>query len=185
MYAIRAIVAAALLLPSAFAAAVPSVEYCQNPRVVSTEYIGRDKNVLVQHTACDTVAAPQVAHAIEARQSNNVCGTPFNTFCFTPSGGGPDPNDCHVITDALLYDSQNVGALFTLDPAQNTSVITMTYQSCESFMVNQDSVALTYCRTDWASILDNLAFNCQATQNAHGGLSVATNQEWFIQVQHS
>ena len=33
-----------------------------------------------------------------------------NTFCFTPAGGGPDPNECHVITDALLYDSQNVGA---------------------------------------------------------------------------
>lgn len=31
------------------------------------------------------------------------------TNCFTPSGGGPDPNECHVIADALLYDSQNVG----------------------------------------------------------------------------
>ena len=41
------------------------------------------------------------------------------------------------------------GALFTLDPAQNTTVITMTYRSCESFMVNQAGVALTYCRTDW------------------------------------
>ena len=43
------------------------------------------------------------------------------------------------------------GALFTMDPAQNTSVITMTYRSCKSFIVNQDSAALTYCRTDWVS----------------------------------
>ena len=76
----------------------------------------------------------------------------------------------------------------------------MTYRSCESFIVNQAGVALQDCRTDWvcfncivrwlgywanvvlqASILDNLAFNCQATQNAHGGLSVATDQRWFIQ----
>ncbi|EKM60168.1 uncharacterized protein PHACADRAFT_203435 [Phanerochaete carnosa HHB-10118-sp] len=185
MNVLRVAVSAALLLSNAFAAAVPSIKYCQNPRAVNTDYVGRDKNVLVQYTACDGVATTQIARAIEARQSNNVCGAPYNTSCFTPSGGGPDPNDCHVITDALLYDSQNIGALFTLDPAQNTSLITMTYQSCESFMVNQDNVALTYCRTDWASILDNLAFNCQATQNAHGGLSVATDQEWFIQVQHS
>ncbi|GJE89424.1 hypothetical protein PsYK624_055250 [Phanerochaete sordida] len=183
MRSFQLLAATALLAPSALAAAVPAVEYCANPRVVSTAYIGRNKDVLVTQTACDDVRAPVAAHALEARQANNVCGSTFDTFCFTPSGGGPDPNECHVITDALLYDSQNVGALFTLDPAQNTTTITMQYRSCESFMVNQAGVALTYCRTDWASILDNLAFNCQATQNAHGGLSVATNQEWFIQVQ--
>jgi hypothetical protein len=31
------------------------------------------------------------------------------TNCFSPSGGGPDPNECNVIADALLYDSQNIG----------------------------------------------------------------------------
>ena len=31
------------------------------------------------------------------------------TNCFTPSGGGPDPNECTIIADALLYDSQNIG----------------------------------------------------------------------------
>lgn len=90
-----------------------------------------------------------------------------NTNCFIPSGGGPDPNECHVISDALLYDSQNIGswpllrwpfchsltprlgALFQLNPAANGSVITMQFRSCESFMVNQDIVPLTYCRTDW------------------------------------
>lgn len=31
------------------------------------------------------------------------------TNCFPGAGGGPDPNDCHVIADALRYDSQNIG----------------------------------------------------------------------------
>lgn len=177
------LLAAALAIPAALAAPAPALEYCQHPRVVDSTYIGRDKNVLVQYSTCEDAEWPEPT--LETRQSNNVCGTPYNTYCFTPSGGGPDPNDCNVISDALLYDSQNVGALFQLDPAQNTSVITMQFRTCESFMVNQDSVALTYCRTDWSSILSNLAWNCQATQNAHGGLSVATDQRWFIQVQHS
>lgn len=29
------------------------------------------------------------------------------TDCFTPSGGGPDPNDCHIIADALRFDGQD------------------------------------------------------------------------------
>ena len=37
---------------------------------------------------------------------NLISGT---TTCFTPSGGGPDPNECHVIADALRFDSQNIG----------------------------------------------------------------------------
>lgn len=72
-----------------------------------------------------------------------------NTNCFNPSGGGPDPNECHVIADALLYDSQNIGALFDMNPAQNTSMITMQYRSCKTFILNQTNGTLTYCRTDW------------------------------------
>lgn len=34
-----------------------------------------------------------------------------NTSCFTPSGGGPDPNDCKIISDALRYESQNTGKI--------------------------------------------------------------------------
>jgi hypothetical protein len=87
MYALRAIVAAALLLPGALAVAVPAVEYCQNPRVVNTTYVGQDKNVKVEHLACDAVAAPVAAHAIEARQSNNVCGAPCKSLlcCISPA----------------------------------------------------------------------------------------------------
>ena len=43
-----------------------------------------------------------------------------------------------------------------MDPAQNTSVITMTYRSCESFIVDQTGGPLTYCRTDWVGLLHAL-----------------------------
>ena len=80
MYALRAIVAAALLLPGVLAVAVPAVKYCQNPRVVDTTYAGQDKNVKVEHLACDAVATPVAAHVIEARQSSDVCGTPCQSL---------------------------------------------------------------------------------------------------------
>lgn len=90
-----------------------------------------------------------------------------DTNCFIPSGGGPDPNECHVISDALLYNSQNIGLyLFILsnEPVHsylaigplfnittNAAVITMQFRSCLSFFVNQAGLDLTYCRTDWVS----------------------------------
>lgn len=94
----------------------------------------------------------------------NLCKGTRN--CFVPSGGGPDPNECHVIADALLFDSQNVGtsfdpkvscelcmltsqsgALFTI-PA-NASVVTMQFRSCLTFFVNQAGVDEQFCRSAW------------------------------------
>ncbi|KAI0089796.1 hypothetical protein BDY19DRAFT_86079 [Irpex rosettiformis] len=154
-------------------------------RVQGTEdhlyHIGKDKNVHAEVVQCDGIPLTPPSEILPRQV--NVCGAQCNTNCFTPSGGGPDPNECHVIADALLYDSQNVGALFTMDPAQNTSVITMQYRSCKTFIVDQAGIPLTYCRTDWSAVLDFVAFNCQSQQNAHGGNCVAADQRWFIQVQ--
>ncbi|KAI0791903.1 hypothetical protein C8Q75DRAFT_60313 [Abortiporus biennis] len=157
---------------------------CHQPTVIDEKWIGKDKDVKVQMVQCVDIDGINLtpSSSLEKRQAN-VCGANCVTNCFLPSGGGPDPNECHVISDALLYDSQNVGALFNLDPATNTSLVTMQYRSCKSFMVNQAGTALQYCRTDWAAVLDWVAFNCQSTQNAHGGNCVANDQRWFIQVQ--
>ncbi|KAI0069502.1 hypothetical protein K474DRAFT_1632725 [Panus rudis PR-1116 ss-1] len=151
---------------------------CDSPTVVSERFIGANKDVKVQAIHCEGDEAVRAAK----RQTppSNVCG---DTNCFPPAGGGPDPNECHVISDALLFDSENVGALFTIPV--NASVVTMQYRSCKSFFKNQDVSDEQYCRTDWAAVLDFVAFNCQATQNAHGGLCVAADQRWFIQVQNS
>ncbi|KAI0344325.1 hypothetical protein BDW22DRAFT_1406685 [Trametopsis cervina] len=178
MRTLHALLVPLLLAAASLSSAVPEIQECKGQKTIS-KYIGKDRNVLAEVTHCDGIPVTSEA-ALLPRQSN-VCGANCNTNCFTPSGGGPDPNECHVIADALLYDSQNIGALFTLDPTQNTSKITMSYRSCETFILNQDTEVLTYCRTDWSALVDSLAFNCQSTQNAHGGNCVATDQRWFVQ----
>ncbi|KAJ3551900.1 hypothetical protein NM688_g4442 [Phlebia brevispora] len=166
----------ALSLALALASLVSSTaipEGCDGTTVLDT-YIGEDRNVHTEVIQCQNI--PVLASQVGKR--DDVCGANCTTDCFTPSGGGPDPNDCQVIADALLYDSQNVGALFTLDPTNGTQRITMQYRSCLTYMLNQDVVPITYCRTDWSQLVEYIAFNCQAEQNAHGGLCVADDQRW-------
>jgi len=186
MRGLTSLLATLFVLPTVLSIALPAevLSLCQTPVSVYENFIGGDHNVKVEAYKCANDLTYR-EESLEKRQSSpvNVCGANCATNCFVPSGGGPDPNDCHVITDALLYDSQNVGALFNI--TTDAAVVTMQYSSCESFFVNQAGVNLTYCRTDWAAVLDFVAFNCQSTQNAHGGNCVATNQQWFIQVQSS
>ena len=102
-------------------------------------------------------------------------------FCVGTIFGGPNPNDCNVIQGALLYDSQALGDIFAVRP--NASMLTLQYKSCSSFFLNQakPNQTLEYCRTDFAALTNYIAWNCQATQNAHGGLCVANDQRWFVQ----
>jgi hypothetical protein len=177
----------ALLLSCFKVSALPFVDesICSGQaEIIAEEYIGEDHNVKMTTLSCSEQIQPR--HILAERQAPvNVCGAQCNTNCFLPAGGGPDPNDCHVIADALRYDSQNVGALFAIPNGNSTTnPVVMQYISCKTFFVNQDLVPLEYCRTDWASLIDFVAPNCQATQNAHGGNCVAVDQSWFVQVQH-
>ncbi|KIM37646.1 hypothetical protein M413DRAFT_448430 [Hebeloma cylindrosporum] len=160
---------------------------CKGPQeVVSTEFIGANKNVKLEHISCNTLASSQaIKHgtSLQTRQVPSVCGAPCATTCFTPSGGGPDPNDCHIIADALRFDSQNIGPIFQVSNG-TSDVLSLSFSSCTSFFLNQATTPLNYCRTDFASLIDFIAPNCQATQNAHGGLCVANDGRWFVQVQH-
>ncbi|KAF9457124.1 hypothetical protein BDZ94DRAFT_1302121 [Collybia nuda] len=182
-------------IASVWASPLEAGTICKGQVKVSEEYIGKDHNVKVEHVTCpDAVSLEpssfQPPTSLEARQATvNVCGAPCTTNCFLPAGGGPDPNDCHVITDALKFASENTGPTFTvgtgasLVPYNNTVI--MSYLSCKTFFLNQDVNFLSYCRNDWASLVDFVAFNCQSTQNAHGGNCVAADQRWFVQVQHT
>ncbi|OCH88829.1 hypothetical protein OBBRIDRAFT_836274 [Obba rivulosa] len=163
---------------------------CEGRTTLAQSYVGANKDVKAEYVYCandlrsDVSTSTGAGSDIFARQ-NDVCGAACTTYCWTPSGGGPDPNDCTVIQDALLYDSENTGPLFSLDPATNTSMIVMTYNTCQTYILDQTNSSLTYCRSDWATLVNYIAFNCQATQNAHGGVCVADDQRWYIQVQHS
>ncbi|KAJ6483625.1 hypothetical protein C8R47DRAFT_1049074 [Mycena vitilis] len=125
----------------------------------------------------------------------DVCGNQCTTYCFTPATGGlvhghssnysdahggPNTNDCHIIADALRYNSQNIAPLLTIGTGTNNTV-TVQYASCLSFFVNQDASSLEYCDTEWANLIDYIAPNCAAAQKANGGLCVATDQQWFVQ----
>ncbi|KAH8091381.1 hypothetical protein BXZ70DRAFT_909828 [Cristinia sonorae] len=174
---------------------------CQDPAVISESFIGENKDVKMTAYSCSNVVSPNggggngTSNASPSprafddfentltKRATNVCGATCDTHCFNPAGGGPDPNECHVISDALRYNGQNLGNVFNIP--NNANVVRMQYASCYSFFVNQANQDLQYCRNDWASVLDYVAYNCQAQQNAHGGLCVARSQQWFIQIQHS
>ncbi|KAF8148079.1 hypothetical protein B0H34DRAFT_274601 [Crassisporium funariophilum] len=201
----NAFIISALSLAS-FVAASPfaSETLCKGDEVVtSTSYIGAAKNVKLETISCtlNEAAAIEDGALLEARQASNVCGAACRIFCFSdtfepltstyegttncflPAGGGPDPSDCHVIADALKFESQNTGNIFAVGINANNTV-SLSFSSCKTFFLNQAAGELDYCRTDWSAVVDFVAPNCQAAQNAHGGNCVANDGRWFIQVQH-
>ncbi|KAI0770890.1 hypothetical protein BD413DRAFT_693624 [Trametes elegans] len=162
---------------------------CKNEVIVSETFIGANKDVKLTTSHCGD--APHVnAHgkqvaSLSKRQAANVCGAQCNTFCFNPAGNGPNEDDCKIIAGALLYDTQNTGALFNISASGSpTDKVTMQYGSCLTYFLNQASTDLTYCRSDWSSLVNWLASDCNSANNAHGGLCVAADQRWYVQVQH-
>ncbi|KAI0778059.1 hypothetical protein BD413DRAFT_98183 [Trametes elegans] len=162
-----------------------AIPECASEEVAYETYTGKDHNVKVSYSHCDD--APTVAvngklqSSHEKRQSNNVCGAPCNTYCWSPAGG-PAASDCNVIADALLYESQKTGVLFNVSATGTpTAKITMQYQTCLTYFLNQDFSTLVYCRTEWSKLVNWLASDCDASHNAQGGLCVATDQRWYVQ----
>ncbi|KAK0441262.1 uncharacterized protein EV420DRAFT_1485716 [Desarmillaria tabescens] len=135
-------------------------EICEGQVTLSVSYIGADKNVKAWRRSI-----PPNSWCYECLWRTIQ---PGNTFCFIPPGGSPDPNDCHVIADALRYESENtvyerIGNLFDLANDSNGNTVVMVYNSCESFFGNEMYGVIEYCRDDWASVIDWMAPNCQST----------------------
>ncbi|KAI0757739.1 hypothetical protein C8Q80DRAFT_1091181 [Daedaleopsis nitida] len=190
MRVVSLLAAVAALLGTASAASFSPVPqpHCSNPRVAYTTFIGQDKNVEMQVSQCADASAPLVdpqgrqVSSLTKRQSSNVCGAACNTFCWTPATGGPSAADCTVIADALLYESQNTGVLFNVSAfGTPTNQITMKYNTCLTYFLNQDATTLTYCRTEWSNLVNWLASDCSASNGARGGLCVASDQRWYVQ----
>ncbi|KAM5542301.1 hypothetical protein V8D89_004174 [Ganoderma adspersum] len=184
---------AAALFASANAALVGSAgpSKCASETVAYEGLIGKDSNVKFVASRCNDAPHVSANGVVSKRQSSNgtvsdVCGASCNTFCFSGGSGGPNQADCTVIADALLYDSQNTGPLFNITAAGTaTDKITMQYQSCLTFFLNQDAGDLEYCRSDWSSLVTWLSSDCNSANSAHGGLCVAADQRWYIQVQNT
>ncbi|CAL1697147.1 unnamed protein product [Somion occarium] len=158
-----------------------SLSFCESPTVVSQSYIGEDKDVKVENIRCanDLTARSDVD---KRGGSVNICGARCTTKCFQPAGGGPNPFDCKVIANLLDKNRKNDN-IFTI-PAGN-SVIKMQYRSCTTYFANKAGIDEQYCLSDWGSLTESIAFDCQAQQNAHGGECVANDNRWYIQVQTS
>ncbi|EIW65369.1 uncharacterized protein TRAVEDRAFT_55916 [Trametes versicolor FP-101664 SS1] len=182
VFSLFSLLFATLTATSAALVGSGGVPTCTNEQVAYETYIGKDHNVKVSYSQCDEDASTA---ALAKRQSSNVCGAACNTFCFTPAGG-PSASDCNVIADALLYDSQNVGVLFNVSATGTpTNKITMQYGTCLTYFLNQDFSTLVYCRTEWSKLVTWLSTDCAPANNAQGGLCVATDQRWYVQLQHS
>jgi hypothetical protein len=93
---------------------------------MSTSFIGQNSDVRVDTLACSNIFKKRDLGARQTNVCADTCAlcsmllssglfqadfttTQGTTNCFAPSGGGPNPYDCQVISDAILYDSQNVG----------------------------------------------------------------------------
>ncbi|KAH9933942.1 uncharacterized protein BXZ73DRAFT_46012 [Epithele typhae] len=190
LFALLPVLAAFVASSSAVTVGASGAIECQSETIVSETFIGKGKDVQMTHSHCETstskVEANDVA-AVPDAPVNNVCSASCNTFCFSPSGGGPNEDDCKVIADAILYDSENESATFNATAAGTASdKITMKYHSCTTYFLTQNATAtLTYCRQDWASLVTWLSSDCNSANNAHGGLCVAADQQWYVQVQNS
>ncbi|KAH7922942.1 hypothetical protein BV22DRAFT_1171558, partial [Leucogyrophana mollusca] len=152
---------------------------CEDKQITFSSNIGQHSDIKTEFFSCSNAINSVFPMAAMTASPPNVCGAPCKTNCFNPAGGGPDPNDCQVIADALLYESQNSGEW--LCSVRKTAGVSMTYKSCKTFILDQAGYDLTYCKDDWAAVIKYVAFNCQAQQNAHGGNCVANDQRWFIQ----
>ncbi|KAF9067850.1 hypothetical protein BDP27DRAFT_1448833 [Rhodocollybia butyracea] len=153
-------------------------EVCAGQVVISETFIGENSDVKLAHVFCPE--NEQSTSALSARQIVDVCDDPCATTCFPPAGPAPVVDDCDVIVGAMRFFSQNVNDDFTIGTGTNNTVV-LTYSTCQTFYVNQDAVEQSYCFSDWATILDFVAPHCQS--NTPGGLCVADDGQWFIQVQ--
>jgi len=82
---------------------------CTGKQLLKQTYIGANKDVSAQYYSCASSFGSGGPLPSSESSQNNQCGANCTTNCFNPAGGGPDPNDCHVIADALLFESQNTG----------------------------------------------------------------------------
>ncbi|KAF8897992.1 hypothetical protein CPB84DRAFT_1748010 [Gymnopilus junonius] len=87
------------------------------------------------------------------------------------------PNDCHVIFDTLLFIVQDEAPTKTIDAGTN---VTMFYNTCKSFFLNQDIESVEYCRLTWAEKLQLMFSTCRS----RGAKCVGRSGTWSITLEH-
>ncbi|KAI0353264.1 hypothetical protein OH77DRAFT_1427683 [Trametes cingulata] len=188
---------AASLGVSTTAVALGMTHVCRNGHetIASETFIGESRNVKLIHARCDEgIPTRHRRFAASKRQDittsssppADVCDAECDTFCDT-SGDGPDPNDCKIIANALLYETEAAGPSFEIGAkGTSTDQIRLQYGTCSTFFFNKvTGTNLTYCREDWSSLVNWLSEDCITRKQTSTGLCVAKDQRWFVQVQHA
>ncbi|KZT28172.1 hypothetical protein NEOLEDRAFT_1239899 [Neolentinus lepideus HHB14362 ss-1] len=108
--------------------------------------------------------APPSPESHIGKRDYSLVGKACTVYCNSGTGG-PDPNDCNQ----LLTADQTAGA-FTI-PAG--SYLVWTLDTCQIVQNNllspSTNIDFSYDWNDWAGIISNLAYNCQASEGAMGG----------------
>ncbi|KDQ50527.1 hypothetical protein JAAARDRAFT_41987 [Jaapia argillacea MUCL 33604] len=168
---ISVVALAAGLARGAVVARAPADYVCSDGSIAavvdSFEYEGKPLTTY----SCPAVATENPTPAVRTVQRDtsltkrnwDLCGASCTTYCYTPAGGGPDPNDCQALANGV-----SGGSGYTITAG---TYLTLTYGSCEVQQSNliSPSQDLYYCPSDLAGVVSYIAWNCQATQNAHGG----------------
>jgi len=192
----QALFLAAYALPTILAAPsessdIPSnvKDVCDSAAIASEQYFGDNDEVKMTSFSCANGLTGDAGSGNSTEGDSgsmqvptNVCGTQCNVNCFGPSwqGGGPDPNDCQKIANTMANYPQN-----ELLITQSVPIAQFQVGSCYTMFVNKVSKDLQYCYKDWANHLHDVAFNCQAPNNAHGGRCDAQSNNYYIEAYRS
>ncbi|KAI0353255.1 hypothetical protein OH77DRAFT_643841 [Trametes cingulata] len=163
-----------------------------------TSFIGETRNVKLVHARCYEGIPVRHKRFAASKRQNVTSGPPVDVYdaeCDTVCGAnglGPDPDDCKIIANALLYETQAAGPSFVIGAkGTSTDQIRLQYGTCSTFFFNKvASTNLTYCREDWSPTMQSSLVNwfsddCITHKQTSTGRCAAKDQRWFVQVRHA
>ncbi|KAJ1306505.1 hypothetical protein OPQ81_007507 [Rhizoctonia solani] len=110
----------------------------------------------------------------------SIIDRPCENTCSGTAGTGPNQFDCTTITNSLTTAANKT---ITLSPFLGTE---WSFRSCKVFVTNQDAVdSVTTNHRSVAIVAEKLAADCNAANNAAGGLCIYQNVSAAVSVQHT
>ncbi|CAE6475451.1 unnamed protein product [Rhizoctonia solani] len=113
-------------------------------------------------------------------QSISIIDRPCTNMCSGVAGSGPNQYECSTIAKSLAAAGDTK---ITLSPFLGTE---WTFRSCKIFVTNQSPVdTIITNQGSIAAVSEKLAADCNAYNNAAGGLCLYQNVSAAVSVQHT
>ncbi|KAH7335605.1 hypothetical protein B0J17DRAFT_81910 [Rhizoctonia solani] len=110
----------------------------------------------------------------------SIIDRPCTNMCSGIAGSGPNQFDCTTIAQSLAAAGN---AKITLSPFLGTE---WSFRSCKVFVTNQNTVETVITNQgSVAAVSEKLAADCNASNNAAGGLCLYQNVSAAVSVQHT